>query len=309
MLPILAAALILNQTDWKPFTLGPVKIDLPAVPKLKKENGGSTWTVQTPDGLVVVVTVNPIFSINPPLTLAMAALGAADSKNGRIVEQKDLMLSGWPGIAATVQPKDLPTGRLQAYHLADRMVFVMAVGDDKSVDRLMGSIALNATAGTGPLKAAGPTWHRLPLKPFAPSVELPGTPELQLNRFPGVENPGRRFVSAYGNREYAVVYIRLPAGMTDEDRQDAVSEANTNALQTSGGKLVKRSKATMGGLPGERVEATVLEGRSTIFIQTAMDGDLLVILTAHVPTALNSSPELLAFLDSYRPAKPLPAKE
>jgi hypothetical protein len=304
MTPLLAAVLFLAQADWKSFTLGPVKLDLPATPKLKKEAEESTWTVQADDGMVVSVSVSPVISLAPDRTLAMTVLGAADSRGGRIVDQKDLLLSGWPGIEATVQPKDLPAGRLRAYHLADRLIVVFAVGEGKAVDRLMDSISLNAFAGVGQLKIAGPVWKRIPLKPFAPSIELPGTPDLQVMRFPGMPNPGRRFGSGYGNREYGVVYVRFPAGTTEEDKNAAIEESNTSAIQSSGSKLVRRSKITMCGLPAERAEATALDRRFSVFFQTAIDGDLLVIQSAFVPTALKSSPELIHFLDSYRSAKP-----
>lgn len=275
-------ATLLFAATWKTYPLGGVILQLPGPPRtVANEYDTRVWATETENlGETVVLTSSPMTPFDsPPLTLAMTVQGGAGGYRGKLVAQRDLVLNGWPGIEGRVESEGMPTARIQAFRVKDRLFVVLSTLDEKSNDRIFGSIALAARFGKGPQGQAGPVWRRAALGGL--SVELPDEATVEADRLTG----------SYANRAYTLSVSKL-----DPKR------ANLAALEANGAKAGKTEAGILGDAASERAEGSAVEGKMTFRAESATVDGRTVTLTAFVPTSLRDAPEVKRFFGSFRAA-------
>jgi hypothetical protein len=289
-------------------------VTLPAAPNKLPAEGTKVWQVKVPGQGVYIIGA---FSVKekgkqPPTDQLLAAMaaGTVSSSGGRVVEQRDLVLQGWPGLEIKIRSAEGGFTSWTRNYVVKEMGFQVCAVSVRPDGQMPGMKAVfdsvRLPGGVGPVKVAGPEFLPFTFPDTGVSVMLPGTPKTSLEPMPGNPYGLSLHVATtdYGNRTYFFAYEDVPDAAKEEVTPERLPQTldgmNQEMIAGVKGKLVKRSTYTLHGISIKSAEFTAPEdgyGRVASFYS---EGRIYILLVT-VPGALKGAPELATFFGSIKP--------
>lgn len=314
VLSTLAVAYILGQKlppKLTPYQLSPgIFVSLPASPTRMEidEKVGKMWMVPLSDDTLITLTVLSFDTKGQSLDQSLAATlaGFMVGSKATQIDQKDLLLSGWPGLEFKGKSKENIVAWGQEYMVDNRVLQVVCstqkpANGFSGVKTIFDSIRL---PGGGPQKVAGPDFQPFSFEGVPGSVLLPGKPKIE--KLPVKDNPYHltvtRAVAEYGNRTFLAAYMDLPAEAADSTQPDAVVEALDKESQSFvsglGGKSLSRKSSTLDGNPLVTTEFSLGEGKGYGRVDAVYKDFRLYVYAVVFPTYLKGSEDVKRFFAS-----------
>jgi len=309
---------LLQTAFWKPYTLAPGStLDLPTPPKesksQKKGPDARVWTAVHSERTVIVVAYEPVAADShesPDQVLANAIAGQVTGSHGTLLSQRDILFQGWPGVEIGAGVQGGMFARTRIYALSNAILELTVVGDTTGVvvppaDRLFGSLKLTSSIGSGPYKTPGPQFKRYGIGNGA-SAEFPSSPQIEDVDLPPnpISRAMQRYAAPYGNRMFMVGKIEIPAdqqkSMTPARTMEVLQQLNQAAMTSLGISDEKSKKIRIGTDAALSTTGTFEDGKQTASEIGFLRGSRLYLFLCWRPTALQDSPEVDRFLNSFQ---------
>lgn len=223
-MPAFACLLLtLNQTDWKPYSLGGFGFRLPAPPvekQMKPAPPGTRYWLSMHNGKnAIVIGIVPLSAEarkTPDVQLAAAVAGSLAEPGSSLLAQRDAWVSGWPALDYRYRDPSGLTSWVRVVVVDGRIVQIGVTGFSevalKGPFRLaVADLTLPAGTPKGPQSGPGPTFAPYPLGGGLASVGLPRAHSVET--LPVNDRTGalvlHRYSSSYANRFYLAAYADL----------------------------------------------------------------------------------------------------
>ncbi len=235
--------------------------------------------------------------------------GFAESAEGKIVKQKDVLLNGWQGIEAVVNSTDQITGIVRGFVVGRRFYMLTTTWPTKQTQpkdclTFMDSFKLPKDTAKGPFTVAGPAWRTYTFKDLKISGIFPAAATEATLNLPNDQGTTtmQQVKTVFGNRRYAIsesdLHTQPPyEGMDDEKFLKALTNAT---LTNMDGKVRKQSWLTVGGTKWYRTEVVDAEHQRSSRLDIACHGKDTFLVIADVPTALYPSEEVTKFFGAVK---------
>lgn len=305
------------QGGWKPYTLRPgIRVDLPTPPVEQpidpEDPTTRNWLSIHQETNIIVVTHGTYKDDATRLDQVLLGMlhGAQEASKGKILAQKDILLSGWPGVEYRLQSADGLYGICRIYAMKGELASILIGSNftkklDAPATKLFASVKLPAKAGQGPYKVAGPEFKTYAVGDTGVSIDLPNPPEVKTIEVPDVHKRKlHQHLSQYINRVYSIGYMEFEedeiAGMSPEDIADDLRETHQHIASGLGVKTVRPVATKFGGRDAFRSTYPFQNGIGQARVESVLIGRRAFFAMALTPSALAKNPEIDKFFASIK---------
>jgi|GEM_PF-5970845 len=246
------------------------------------------------------------------LSGAMGGMLASAENNGReakIVGVRDVLLQGWPGLAATVRTSDGLAFSGRYFRTKDHFIQIGCAypwdAKPAAVDPFLSSLKLDTT---GTKQKPGPELNRFDMGDSGLTALFPRKPETHTGKVGkgDTQVPIYTFASDYGLRSFEVAYSDVsPKASTDDASNKTYCKYITDdTLKSLDGTAGKQTDIQLNGSPALRTEFTIGDDGKGVMVASVKDRRA-IMLVEFAPTTYDDPATAETFLNSLQP-KPAP---